>query len=107
MATRLAGAAMTVNDLKQGEASCDVCGESTLRGEGEPQFGSLCAHWERGSAHAGEQYEIRLCESCFFSTLAGLRRERMVNSLFDEDEPDLSRFEPIAHDGSTNLEQER
>ena len=86
---------MSVNELKRVEISCDVCGESTSPGEGEPQFGSLGAHWGSGSAHAGEQYEIRLCESCFFRTLAGLRRERMVNTLFDEGDPDFSRFEPI------------
>ncbi|OWJ98298.1 hypothetical protein B6S59_01200 [Pseudomonas sp. A46] len=87
---------MTEKDLEQIETLCDVCGESPLLGKGTPQFGSLNAKWESGSTHAGEQYEIRLCETCFFRTLAGLRRERMVSSLFDEDDPDLSRFEPVA-----------
>lgn len=44
----------------------------------------LSAHWGYGSQHDGERYEVHLCENCFFRTLAGLRRERMVNSLFDQ-----------------------
>lgn len=86
---------LSSTDLQKIEATCDVCGVSRLPGNEEPQLGCLSAHWKSGSAHSGEQYEIRLCETCFFRTLAGLRRERMVNSLFDEDDPDMSCFEPI------------
>jgi len=36
--------------------------------------------------HDGERYEVHRCEPCFFRTLAMLRRERMVNTIID-DEP--------------------
>lgn len=86
---------MSSSDLQKNEETCDVCGVSPLSEKEDIQFGYLCAHWQCGSAHMGEQYRIRLCETCFFRTLAGLRRERMVNSMFDDDDPDLSCFEPI------------
>lgn len=63
---------------------CDVCSSSTATEGVSPQFGVLSAHWGYGSQHDGERYEVHLCESCFFRTLAGLRRERMVNHLFDQ-----------------------
>lgn len=66
------------------DITCDVCGQSTrVEGYGQ-QFGTLQAHWGYGSKQDGERYEVHLCESCFFSTLSHLRRERMVNPLFDE-----------------------
>jgi hypothetical protein len=59
---------------------CDVCGDSTrVEGYGL-QFGALRASWGFGSAHDGERYEVHLCEPCFFRTISGLRRERMVTS---------------------------
>ncbi len=67
------------------DITCDVCCQST-RVEGyDQQFGTLQAHWEHGSKHDGERYEVRLCEFCFFRTLSHLRRERMVNTMFDEE----------------------
>lgn len=53
----------------------------------------LTAHWGYGSKHDGERYEVHLCEECFFTTLLTLRRQRMVEHMFDEtpsiaDEPD-------------------
>lgn len=45
-----------------------------------------------GSKHDGERYEVHLCEFCFFRTLSALRRERMVNTMFDE-EPDTTEGE--------------
>ena len=50
------------------------------------------AHWGYGSKHDGERYEVHLCEACFFRALSGLRRERMVNTMFDE-EPDTAEDE--------------
>lgn len=70
------------------DVTCDVCGRSTkIEGYGH-QFGSLQAHWGYGSQHDGERYEVHLCEACFFSTLSNLRRERMVNTMFDDKESD-------------------
>ncbi len=69
----------TVSDI-----TCDVCGRSTsVEGFG-CQYGTLQAHWGYGSKHDGERYEVHLCESCFFGTLGMLRRDRMVNTMFDE-----------------------
>jgi len=58
--------------------------EIRIEGYGQ-QFGVLQACWGYGSKHDGERYEVHLCEPCFFRTLAMLRRERMVNTMFDDD----------------------
>lgn len=80
---------------------CDVCGKTT-RAEGRrAQFGTLRANWGPGSAHDGECYEVHLCEPCFFGVLAGLKRERMVNSMFSARDEDLSNFGLIACDDSS------
>lgn len=66
------------------DITCDVCYQNTrVEGYGL-QFGTLQAHWGYGSKHDGERYEVHLCEPCFFRTLSTLRRERMVNTMFDE-----------------------
>lgn len=62
---------------------CDVCGETTANEASPSQFGVLAASWGEGSQHAGLEYQVHLCEQCFFSTLATLRRERMVYRMFD------------------------
>ena len=77
---------MKVTAMEQAESVsdilCDVCGDSTrVEGYGL-QFGTLRASWGFGSAHDGERYEVHLCELCFYRTLAGLKRERMVNTMF-------------------------
>ena len=66
---------------------CDVCRSSTsIPGYGM-QYGKLEARWGYGSKHDGEHYQVHLCESCFFRVLSGLRRERMVNGMFDDEQP--------------------
>ena len=77
---------------------CDVCGDGTrIEGYGL-QFGTLRASWGYGSTHDGERYEVHLCEPCFFRTISGLRRERMVNTMFSDEDQDLSHFGRIARD---------
>ena len=68
---------------------CDVCQEST-----QLNHGVLSAHWGKGSKHDGEQYELHLCEACFFATVATLKREHRVKQMFNEDfnEAALERF---------------
>lgn len=67
------------------DVTCDACCQSTsIEGYGQ-QFGVLQACWNYGSKHDGERYEVHLCEPCFFRTLAMLRRERMVNTMFDDE----------------------
>jgi hypothetical protein len=68
---------------------CDVCMESTQR-----NYAVLSAHWGSGSKHDGEQYELHLCEACFFATLATLKREHRVKQMFNEDfnEAALEKF---------------
>ncbi|HAB86523.1 MAG TPA: hypothetical protein DCF77_15460 [Pseudomonas sp.] len=81
---------------------CDVCSESTrVEGYGT-QLGVLRASWGYGSSHDGESYEVHLCENCFFRTLSGLRRERMVNDLFNDEADDLSSFGRVARDDFFN-----
>ena len=71
------------------DITCDACCRSTrVEGYGL-QFGTLQAHWGYGSKHDGERYEVHLCEPCFFRALGGLRRDRMVNTMFDEN-PDTA-----------------
>lgn len=67
------------------DITCDVCCQSTRVKDYGQQFGTLQAHWGYGSEHDGERYEVHLCELCFFRTLSALRRERMVNTMFDEE----------------------
>ena len=93
---------MKITAMKQTESVsdvlCDVCGDSTrIEGYGL-QFGTLSASWGYGSAHDGERYEIHLCEPCFFRTISGLRRERMVNTMFSHEDQALSICGCIARD---------
>ncbi len=67
------------------DVGCDVCRCSTHIVTGGDQFGTLQAHWGYGTAHDGERYELRLCEECFFRTLAYLKQERRTQHLFSED----------------------
>lgn len=75
---------------------CRSLGASTK--PGAIQFGTLRASWGYGSTHDGERYEVHLCEPCFFRTISGLRRERMVNTMFSDKDQDLGDFGRIARD---------
>jgi hypothetical protein len=75
---------------------CDVCNESTSVESHGPQFGTLRANWEFRSPPNGERYEIHLCERCFFSVLAGLRRTRLLNTMLSDGWEDLSNFGRVA-----------
>lgn len=83
----------SANDVR-----CDVCGDNT-RVEGYGcQFGTIRARWGYGSAHDGERYELFLCEICFFRTISALKRERMVNFMFNEEDQNLTDFGLVARD---------
>lgn len=60
---------------------CDVCDA-----EG-PQPAELAAEFGEGSPHAGKRYQVKLCEPCFFFALSTLKRQRTVNTMFDQDTP--------------------
>ena len=63
------------------------------------QFGTLQALWGCGSQHDGERYQVHLCESCFFQTLAYLREQRRIHMMFDDDQPkDDPAFDRVARD---------
>ena len=66
---------------------CDVCNTSTRIPVYGLQYGTLEAQWGYGSQHDGAHYRVHLCEACFFGALSGLRRQRMVNVMFDVNEP--------------------
>lgn len=77
-------------DLEQPtDILCDVCMESTQR-----NYAVLSANWGKESKHDGEQYELHLCEACFFATVATLKREHRVKQMFNEDfnESALEKF---------------
>lgn len=66
---------------------CAVCaGNTSVPGYGQ-QFGTLATMWGYGTRHDGERYRVRLCESCFFQTLAYLREQRRIHTLFDDEQP--------------------
>jgi len=89
-------------DESLNDVLCDVCGDSTrVEGYGL-QFGTLRAGWGYGSTHDGEHYEVHLCEQCFFRTLSGLGRKRMVNFMFSDADQDLSDFGRVARDDFFN-----
>lgn len=71
---------------------CDVCCSSTSIPGCGSQYGRLEAKWGYGAQHDGEHYRVHLCESCFFGVLSGLRRERMVNGMFDDQPFSNHRF---------------
>ncbi|MFS8151643.1 hypothetical protein [Vreelandella titanicae] len=64
---------------------CDVCLTTTRVADKNLEYATLKAHWGYGSKHDGERYEVHLCESCFFSTLAYFKQERRVQNLFSEE----------------------
>ena len=66
------------------DVRCDICGESTMMA-GEQNHATLSANWGYGSRHDGERYEVHLCESCFFETLANLRQSHRQNNMFADD----------------------
>lgn len=69
------------------DVQCDMCRCSTRLETGGLQFATLQAHWGFGAQHDGEQYELHLCESCFFATLAYLKQERRIQGLFNQSDP--------------------
>lgn len=62
---------------------CDVCGMSTRDREAKLQYGTMHASWGKGSAHCDQEYELHLCERCFFSQIAEMKRARWLAVMFD------------------------
>lgn len=75
------------------DVMCDVCLCSTRVGNDGLEFATLQAHWRYGAKHDGERYELHLCESCFFGTVAYLKQERRIQNLFS-DEAGIEAGEP-------------
>lgn len=61
---------------------CDVCGQTTCLG-GTFQFATLRACWGEGSIHSGEDYELHLCEGCFFAQVTSMKRTRWLGVMFE------------------------
>ena len=72
---------------------CDVCLCSTRVENGGLEFTTLSAQWGHGTRHDGEQYELHLCEGCFFKALTDIkgnrRRENLFNDNYDHDDYEL------------------
>ncbi|QHG65165.1 hypothetical protein [Pseudomonas putida] len=64
---------------------CDMCGDSTLVESGQLQFGTMHASWGEGSAHCGEEYELHLCENCFFVQVSTMQRTRWIGVMFEDE----------------------
>lgn len=71
------------------DVRCDVCDTSTRLENGNLQYGMLQAHWGFGAYHDGQRYEVHLCESCFFATIAYLKQERRTVNLFEDNQQQL------------------
>lgn len=78
---------MSEKGQSESDIHCAVCRDSTRVPDYGQQFGTLQALWGYGSQHDGERYRVHLCEPCFFQTLAYLREQRRINTLFDDDQP--------------------
>lgn len=75
------------------DVCCDVCSDSTKKYEDILEFATLAATWGYGSiSHDGEQYQMHLCEDCFFETLAFLRQchrgKNMSSEGYDPADPE-------------------
>lgn len=56
---------------------CDCCGKSTTNIEQVgPDFATLECCWGYGSPNDGTQFEIELCEECFYEVLAIIKMKR-------------------------------
>jgi len=64
---------------------CDMCGDSTRTESGQHQFGTMHASWGEGSSYPGEEYELHLCENCFFVQVSTIQRTRWVGVMFDDE----------------------
>ncbi len=53
----------------------------TRDGEGKIQYGAMHVFWCRLSCHSGEEYELHLCESCFFAQAAEMMRVRWLAAM--------------------------
>lgn len=77
---------------------CEVCGlDLQVPGYGL-QYGTLQARWGYGARHDGECYRVCLCETCFFHTLAFLRQERRIHTLFEDVPPVEEGFGLVGRD---------
>lgn len=65
------------------DVRCDVCDCSTRNGSDNLEYGLLQAHWGYCALHDGERYEVHLCETCFFATIAYLKQERRTANMFE------------------------
>ncbi len=77
---------------------CDVCGESTHVGDGH-QFATLQASWGQGSMHSGEDYELHLCEGCFFIQVTGMKRMRWLGVMFEDEGDEVLQDETYGRVG--------
>lgn len=93
MQTEKFGGGSVLSNHHKADVICDRCGESRRVEGGDLQLGTLSASWGPGSQHAGETYQIYLCESCFFSQLSAIKRERWTRLMFSEEGDVLNETE--------------
>lgn len=84
-------------------ACCDVCDASTRAEVDAPPFTAMVAGWETSRPNEGERYFLNLCRPCFFMILATLKRQRMVNTMFNDTAEDLSCFGMVNVDDANSI----
>lgn len=57
---------------------CTICEKDNLI-----DYALLSAVWGK-APHKGENYELYLCETCFFGTLSHLKIQKRMMHIFDE-----------------------
>ncbi len=72
---------------------CDACGMLTRGSDGELHFGTMKASWGEGSVHCGEEYELHLCEACFFKQISLIKRNWWVAVMLNEEGDTIQRDE--------------
>jgi hypothetical protein len=66
---------------------CGVCDSPVVNTENMP-----CGSLTSSRHYSKETYNVPLCWACFGRCLAGLRRERLVHTMFNDVQDDLENF---------------
>lgn len=66
---------------------CSVCDAPVVSTKDMP-----CGALVSSPLYSGDGYNVILCSGCFGRCLSGLRRERLVQTMFDDVQEDLESF---------------
>lgn len=74
---------------------CDLCGGCCTDKNFGSEYATLEAAWGYLSKNDSDQYEIHLCEKCFFLTLDWMRQIRTKNLNMDDKGANLGKTNPL------------